>query len=68
MGKVYCCTQYLGDQTTMKHKYGMIILKVRIAVALEEEDTLARVEHIEGLRWWLVKTQWWLFLDLDDGC
>lgn len=46
----------------MKHKYGMTILKVRVAVTLEEEDTLTRMEHMEGLRWWLVKTQWWPFL------
>jgi len=68
MGKVYCCTRYLGDKTTMKHKYGMILLTVRVAVTPEEEDTLTRMEHMEGLRWWLVKSQWWLFLGLDGGC
>lgn len=50
MGNVYCCTQYLGDKTAMKHKYGKIILKVRVAVTLEEEHTLTRMEHMEGLR------------------
>ena len=68
MRNVYWCTQYLGEKTTMKYKYGMIILKVRVAVTHEEEDTLTRMEHMEGLRWWLVKTQWWPFLDLDGGC
>lgn len=30
-------------------QHGMIILKVRVAVTLEEEDTLTRMEHMEGL-------------------
>lgn len=46
----------------------MIILKVRGAVTLEEEHALTRMEHMEGLRWWLVKKQWQLFLFLDGGC